>query len=243
VGDTLACAVASGALELEPLPTTGAGTVQGYSVVTPYQRIALRAAAGGQCASSTQNLEQGLNHVRIGNFYWNCTNSQYAACTGRFGRGNRICMSEWIVHNQVGDYWNIRWYQNGWKSAQQSTIKGAAYVVRAAVSFYLGGRAWTGPMLELLSYAGDVIDKTSGTKIAGHSLTGMKAVGAVVKEVMTKFKDIGTDVKNAGIGFAFDMAVDLAAQIVQVQVTGWQDYSQDSHCVCGFQFRDPNYCN
>jgi hypothetical protein len=46
-------------------------------------------------------------------------------------------------------------------------------------------------------------------------------------------------VKNAGLGFAFDMAVDLAAQIAEVQATGWQDYSHDSHCVCNFEFQRP----
>mgnify|MGYP003583225842 FL=1 len=114
--------------------------------------------------------------------------------------------------------------------------------MRAAISFYLGGRSWVGPLLEMLTFAGDVIDKASNTKIAGYSLSGAKAVGGVVKEVATHFKDIGKDVKNAGLGFAFDMAVDMFAQIAQVQATGWQDYSHDSHCVCGFQFNDPNYC-
>lgn len=241
VGDTLACAVASGPMELEPLAST-AGSPQGFSVVTPYQRIALRAAAGGQCAASPQNLEQGLDHVRIGDFYWNCTNSKYAACTSKFGRGNRVCMSEWIIHNQVGDYWNIHWTQNAWNCSKQRLIKTSAYVIRAAMSYYVGGRSWVGPMLEMLTFAGDVIDKASSTRIAGYSVIGIKAVGGVVKEVVTNFKDFGEDVKNAGIMFGFDMAVDMFAQIVEVQVTGWQDYSHDSHCVCDFEFRDPNYC-
>lgn len=242
VGDALACTTASGPLELEPLLNADGGPPQGFSVVTPYQRMALRGATGGQCAASSGNLEGGLNHVRIGDFYWNCTNSKYAGCTGRFGRGNRICMSEWIVHNQVGDYWNIHWYQHAWKASEQRLIKTGAYAVRATISFYLGGRSWVGPLLEMLTFAGDVIDKASNTKIAGYSLSGAKAVGGVVKEVATHFKDIGKDVENAGIGFAFDMAVDMFAQIAQVQATGWQDYSHDSHCVCGFQFNDPNYC-
>ncbi|MBU0593868.1 MAG: hypothetical protein KKH74_09050 [Gammaproteobacteria bacterium] len=242
VGDTLACATASGPIELEPLIGAAAGASQGFSVVTPYQRIALRAATGGQCGTSPQNLTQGLDHVRIGDFYWNCTNTKYAACTSKFGRGNRVCMSEWIIHNQVGDYWNIHWTQNAWKSTKQRIIKTSAYVIRAAMSYYVGGRSWVGPMLEMLTYAGDVIDKASSTKIAGYSVIGIKAVGGVVKEVVTNFKDVGEDVKNAGIMFAFDMAVDMFAQIVEVQVTGWQDYSHDSHCVCDFEFRDPNYC-
>lgn len=244
VGESLACTTASGPLELEPLPQSGAapGTPQAFSVVSPYQRITLRAAAGGQCAASTGNLEGGLNHVRIGDFYWNCTNTQYAGCTGRFGRGNRICMSEWIVHNQVGDYWNIHWYQHAWKASEQRIIKTGAYAVRAAISFYLGGRSWVGPLLESLDYAADVIDKASNTRIAGYSLTSAKAAGFVIREVATKFKNFGKNLKDAGIGFAFDRAVDMFAQIAQVQATGWQDYSYDSHCVCGFQFNDPNYC-
>lgn len=242
VGDKLACAMASGPVELEPMVGAVAGAPQGYSVVSPYQRIALRAANGGQCAAPSGNLTQGLDHVRIGNFYWNCTNTKYAACTAKFGRGNRVCMSEWIIHNQVGDYWNIHWTQNAWKSAKQRIVKTSAYAIRAAMSYYVGGRSWVGPMLEMLTYAGDVIDKASSTKIAGYSVIGIKSVGGVVKEVVTNFKDFGEDVKNAGIMFAFDMAVDMFAQIVEVQVTGWQDYSHDSHCVCDFEFRDPNYC-
>lgn len=142
----------------------------------------------------------------------------------------------------MGDYWNIHWTQNAWKSAKQRIIKTSAYVIRAAMSYYVGGRSWVGPMLEMLTYAGDVIDKASSTRVAGYSVIDIKAVGGVVKEVVTNFKEVGKDVKNAGIMFAFDMAVDMFAQIVEVQVTGWQDYSHDSHCVCDFEFRDPNYC-
>lgn len=242
VGDTLACAMASGPVTLEPLPSNANGAPHGFSVLTPYQKIELRAAAGGQCSASSQSVAAGLNHVRIGDFYWNCTNHKYAGCRDKFGRGIRVCMSEWIIHNQVGDYWNIHWKQNAWKASQQRIIKTSAYVVRAAMSYYVGGRSWVGPLLEMLTYAGDVIDKASSTKIAGHSVTGIKVVGGVIKEVATNFKDLGKDVKNAGIGFAFDMAVDMFAQMVEVQVTGWQDYSYDSHCVCDFEFRDPDYC-
>lgn len=242
VGDTLACATPSGAIELAPMASAAAGVPQSHGVVSPYPRLALRATTGGQCAATTGNLEQGLDHVRIGDFLWNCTNSKYAACTSRFGRGNRVCMSEWIIHNQVGDYWNIHWSQNAWNCAKQRIIKAGAYAIRAAMSYYVGGRSWVGPLLEMLTFAGDVIDKASDTKIAGYSVIGTKAVGGVIKEVVTNFKDFGKDVKNAGIMFGFDMAVDMFAQIVEVQVTGWQDYSHDSHCVCGFQFSDPNYC-
>lgn len=242
VGDTLACATSSGALELEPLASAAAGAPQGFSVVTPYQRIALRAAAAGQCAANTESLVQGINHVGIGNFMWNCTNSEYAACTGRFGRGNRICMSEWVVHNQVGDYWNIHWYQDGWKSGKQTAIKAGAYALRAVVSYYVGGRKWVGPILEIMSWAANVIDNASNTKIAGYSLTFLKTTGAVIHEFNTNFKDLGPDLKKAGIQFAFDAVVDMGAQIAEVEVTGWQDYSNGSHCVCHFQFSDPNYC-
>lgn len=68
-------------------------------------------------------------------------------------------------------------------------------------------------------------------------------VGAVVYEGVTKLKTIGPDLKAAGIMFAFDKVVDMAAQIGEVQAVGWQDYSHGSHCACGFQFRHPNYCS
>ena len=243
VGDTLACATSSGALELEPLASAAAGAPQAFSVVTPYQRIALRAAAAGQCAATTESLVQGINHVGIGNFMWNCTNSEYAACTGRFGRGNRICMSEWVVHNQVGDYWNIHWYQDGWKASEQFAIKRAAYVLRAAVSYYVGGRSWAGPVLEMMTYAADVIDNAQDTKIAGRGVKGIAVSLFVIKEFKTKFANLGADLKKAGIQFAFDAVVDMGAQIAEVEATGWQDYSNGSHCVCKFQFSHPNYCD
>jgi hypothetical protein len=36
--------------------------------------------------------------------------------TARFGRGIQWILTEWFLHNQVGDYKNIHWYQNAWKS-------------------------------------------------------------------------------------------------------------------------------
>jgi len=236
VGDTLACSTSSGALQLEPLASAAAGAPQGFSVVTPYQRIALRAAAAGQCAATSESLVQGINHVGIGNFMWNCTNSEYAACTGRFGRGNRICMSEWVVHNQVGDYWNIHWYQDGWKASEQFAIKRAAYVLRAAVSYYVGGRTWAGPVLEMMTYAADVIDNAKDTKIAGRGVKGIAVSLFIIKEFKTKFANLGADLKKAGIQFAFDAVVDMGAQIAEVEATGWQDYSDGSHRACGFEF-------
>ncbi|MFH7321277.1 hypothetical protein ACHHRT_11805 [Desulfurivibrio sp. D14AmB] len=241
VADNLACAASSGPVTFEaagPAIALFLGSAQGYQAVTPYQRIQRRIAA------ETMGFDGVLQpmHVHVGNFTWTCTNS-HAVCSGRFGRGNRVCLSEWVIHNQVGDYWNIHWYQSAGKAATQTAIKAGAYVVRAVVSYYVGGRAWSGPLLEMLTYAGDVIDHALNTKIAGHSIGGAKVVGAVVYEGVTKLKTIGPDLKAAGIMFAFDKVVDMAAQIGEVQAVGWQDYSHGSHCACGFQFRHPNYCS
>ncbi len=248
IGEMLACATASGPIELESPDTSSftatSASLQRYRVVTPYQRIEQRTAIAQQCDApvSTVSPAPQLQHVKVGDFVWTCT-SKYAVCSRRFGRGNRVCMSEWLIHNQVGDYWNIHWTQNPWKSSTQSGIKAGAYVVRAVVSYYVGGRAWSGPALESMTYLGDVLDHALKTKIAGHSVTGIKTIGAVVYEASTKLKTIGPDLKNAGIMFAFDKVVDMTAQIAEVEAVGWQDYANGSHCACGFEFRHPNYCS
>ncbi|MPM78484.1 hypothetical protein SDC9_125495 [bioreactor metagenome] len=242
INGELTCSVSSGPIVQSATKAAAAGDVGAAALLsTPYQRMREQSASPAQCesrqsAAAGDGLES-INHVGIGDILWNCTNTKYAGCTGRFGRGIRICMSEWLVHNQVGDYWNIRWYNNAWKASTQSVIKAGGYVIRAAISYYLGGRAWSGAVLELLDYAGGVIDSVSNTKIAGHSITGLKSAGAVILEFQKNFKNLGKDLKQAGIGFAFDMAVDMAAQMVQVQVTGWQDYSDGSHKACDFRFK------
>jgi hypothetical protein len=248
IDDTLACSTSSGPVELEPSTassfTASPASLQVYWVVTPYQQIEQRAVITQQCDAPVSAITPTpqLQHVKVGNIVWTCTN-QYAVCSRRFGRVNRVCMSEWLIHNQLGDYWNIHWGQSPWKSSTQSVIKAGAYVVRAVVSYCVGGRPWSGPALESMTYLGNVLDHALNTRIAGHSVTRIKTIGAVAYEAKTKLKTIGPDLKNAGIMFAFDKVVDLAAQVGQVEAVGWQDYANGSHCACGFKFRKSNCCS
>lgn len=50
--------------------------------------------------------------------------------TGNFGRGINWILTESLLHNQVGDYKNIRWYQSLWKSSAQVAIKSGMWVVK-----------------------------------------------------------------------------------------------------------------
>lgn len=59
--------------------------------------------------------------------------------TGNFGRGINWILTESLLHNQVGDYKNIRWYQSLWKSSAQVAIKSGMWVVKNYLKVQLGG--------------------------------------------------------------------------------------------------------
>lgn len=58
--------------------------------------------------------------------------------TGNFGRGINWILTESLLHNQVGDYKNIRWYQSLWKSSAQVAIKSGMWVVKNYLKVQLG---------------------------------------------------------------------------------------------------------
>ncbi len=58
--------------------------------------------------------------------------------TGKFGRGINWILTESMLHNQVGDYKNIRWYDSYWKSSAQVGIKSGMWVVKNYLKIQLG---------------------------------------------------------------------------------------------------------
>jgi len=249
VGDYLACDTPSGPVTLEaledPLGMSSRTTPVAYRPVTPYERMERKAAAARQCATTLASDGEDLNlqsvDLRNPSWWW-CNNG--GLCSKRFGRGIRVCLSEIVIHNQVGDYWNVRWYQDAGKASVQTTIRGAAYVIRAAAAFYTGGMNWSGPAIEMATLAADVIDKISNDKkIAGWSLKAVGGSAGAFRLAKQMPADRIKSIKSAGYSFAIGMIVDLFAQAVQVTAVGWQDYADGSHCACGFQFKHPDWCS
>lgn len=224
-----ACATASGPIEVIAGPT--AGTAQ---LVTPYTR--LTASLPGIAPAVSLEIAS-------------CTSWPWdTMCTKRFGRGIRLCLAEWAIRSQVGDYWNIHLWQDAGKSAMQSAIKAGAYVLRGAIYVYMGSGE-TKFLVRLaaekegVAYAADVATNFTGKKVAGQSIK--TARGGVYDLLVQAYKNSGVVTKTQPVaaGFVIDKVIDGLAQMAEVQATGWQDYSSDSHCKCGFEYRHPNYCD
>lgn len=223
-----ACATASGPVEL--LRPDPAGVAM---LVTPY----LRLSASLPMAS--------LSSFEIAP----CTARPWSSlCTGRFGRGIKLCLAEWALRSQVGDYWNIHWSQSPGKAAAQTAIKAGAYVLRGLAYVYMG----TGETKFLLklaaakegpAYAANVATNLTGKSVAGHSISF--AGGQFYKVLLAAYvqRAVVTKEPNVVASFAIDKVVDGLAQMAEVEAVGWQDYSSDSHCKCGFEYRHPNYCD
>lgn len=229
VNAELACHTPSGAIDIESQEKTSAGeAVRGkVRFVTPYARM----------AKKDSKLERyGRGSVTCSSHPWS------SMCTRRFGRGIRLCLSEWTIHNQVGDYWNIHWYQSASRSAKQSAISAAAYIARGLVHYYLGGGEVLPAIIsEGSSYAAHIANHLTKKKIAGHSI---KWGGSALNALLGYAVGSPSVVDNAGIvkGFVATKLIDGLAQMAQVHATGWQDYSHHSHCKCHFKFSHRNKC-
>ncbi|HYG68079.1 MAG TPA: hypothetical protein VD838_10485, partial [Anaeromyxobacteraceae bacterium] len=224
-----ACATASGSVEV--LQPDAAGPAM---LVTPYLRL-----------SASLPEAEALGSFEIAP----CTEEPWSSmCTGRFGRGIRLCLGEWAIRSQVGDYWNIHWYQSPGKAAAQTAIKAAGYVLRAVAYVYMGtgetkflaklAAAKEGP-----AYASDVATNLTGKSVAGYSI---KFAGKHFYDMLLAAylkSGVVTKEPNVVASFAVDKVVDGLAQMAEVEAVGWQDYSSDSHCRCHFEYRHPNYCD
>jgi hypothetical protein len=148
----------------------------------------------------------------------------------------------------VGDYWNIHFWQSPGKAAAQSAIKAGAYVLRGAAYVYLGGGdtrvlVRLAAVSEGSAYIADLVTNMTHKPVAGYAIAGY---GAYATSVLVKvFQALGMLEKDPNIvaSFTVDRVIDAFAQMAEVSAVGWQDYSDASHCRCGFEFRDPDYCD
>lgn len=170
------------------------------------------------------------------------------ARTPRFGRGLQFILTEWLLHNQVGDYKNIHWYQSSWKSSFQVLVKGSKFV--ASTYFKIQFGAISVPKQEGAAAAiyivnsffpllGDMTAKSTGLKIAGIAFSMPAYVVNFFLDMAyaeasnpTFGSKLAAGVKGALKGFLVDRLTDAVAQIIDVEVTGWQDISDDSHRGC-----------
>lgn len=183
--------------------------------------------------------------------YWSYWPSQ--ARTGKFGRGINWILTESIIHNQVGDYKNIHWYQSVWKSSAQVAIKSGMWVLAnyLKVQWKTAGLAPDKSdyavfyIVEvLMPYLNEILRDADHREhgrtfdIAGFSY---KVDGKVLR-FFEEAKLYGKDatfgqkaravIKGAALSFLIDRVSDGIGQSLDVTVTGWQDYSDSSHYGC-----------
>jgi hypothetical protein len=198
--------------------------------VTPYRRLV--------------EVQAGVGASELGP----CDSERWSGyCTERFGGGIRLCLGEWAFRNQVGDYWNIHLWQSPGKSAAQSAIKAAAYVLRGLAYVYMGSGD-TRVLIILASvsegsaYIQDLVANLTGSQVAGYSIRGVGF--GLTKALVIAWRSCALLEKDPNLlaSFTVDRVIDALAQMAEVEAVGWQDYSNASHCKCKFEFRHPNYC-
>ncbi len=169
--------------------------------------------------------------------------------TARFGRGIQWILTEWLLHDQVGDYKNIHWYQSAWKSGAQVAVKGAKYVIATylkiqvgAITLKEGETKKVACLKSLLPLIKDIVLKMHGLKIAGYHLSIPGNVGVFFEGSGSGFGNstfdynLASDLSQGVKGFLVDRVTDAAAQMLDMTITGWQDISDRSHYGC-FEFQ------
>lgn len=173
------------------------------------------------------------------------------ARTPRFGRGIQFILTEWLLHNQVGDYKNIHLYQSVSKSSFQVLVKGTKFVASTYFKIQFGaiyvpkqqGATLAVYMVNaFFPLLGDMTAKSTGLEIAGVAFSMPAYVVNFFLDMASAgvsnatFGDkLAAGVKGAFVGFLIDKITDAVAQILDVEVTGWQDISDGSHHGC-FKF-------
>jgi hypothetical protein len=217
----LACATPSGPLML--VVAAASDGAPPAAVFTPYERLASRSAGGLTAAFARCDAKPWSD-----------------MCTARFGRGIRLCMGDWAIRDQVGDYWNIHWTQSAKKAAAQVAIKAGGYILRGVVTFYMGSGAVLPRLMVAIAsegsaYLGDVVSHLTGSKVAGYSIHGYGAYVAFVWERAFMNWDLIKSSATFVESFVADRVVDGLAQMLEVTAVGWQDYSDGSRGMCGFE--------
>lgn len=249
---------------------TGKATASGgydYAMVdSSGRRIAIYDPASGAIviAGSQSRLAPGVGKqvamTKAGACSGNSGNWAYQPSrvrTPRFGRGIQFILTEWLIHNQVGDYKNIHWYQSVWKSGVQVAVKGAKYVAATYLKVQVGSiklpkdpderdkkKKQLAVLKVFLPLVKDAVMKLNGIKIAGYSLPIPVSVGNFLSGSGSAFGSSNTTFdywlllelgSGDGKGFFIDRMTDAAAQMLDVTIVGWQDISDRSHYGC-FEF-------
>ncbi|MDP2876872.1 MAG: hypothetical protein Q8O00_11855, partial [Holophaga sp.] len=212
----------------ETFTTTNGKSASGFNRPMPWTK-------SGACQDDKHNWAHGPSRVR----------------TPRFGRGIQWILTEMLLHNQVGDYKNIHWYQSAWKAGTQVTIKAGTFIFTTYLKIQFGAiapkdktTAATFYLFEtVLPYLGNVschnMGDGKGWKIAGYSLQGIGFVGTFFVEKgatnPTWEGRVATSIGNAVLGFMIDRTGQGFGQMLDVEAVGWQDFSDSSHHGC-FQF-------
>ncbi|MBE0597471.1 MAG: hypothetical protein IH614_09395 [Desulfuromonadales bacterium] len=167
--------------------------------------------------------------------------------TGNFGRGINWIITESFLHNQVGDYKNIHWYQSGWKAAAQVAIKSGMWVVKNYLQAQFAGAAVPAKksdyalyyIMEVLapymaSYLGNGKGGGRSFKIAGYGFEVPKVIPEFWRTASKapKNETFAQKIGNQALSFLIDKVTDGVGQTLDVTVTGWQDYSDASHYGC-----------
>lgn len=173
--------------------------------------------------------------------------------TGRFGRGINWILPEILIHNQVGDYKNIHWYQSAWKASAQVAIKSGMWIVKQYLQVQFANakvppkddRKYSYALFYLLEvvmpYMTNFISDGHGGGKTFHIAGWSHRVDARVIRMMAGGASHNADptfaqkVGYATMGFLIERVTDGVGQSLDVTVTGWQDYSDGSHYGC-FEF-------
>ncbi|QAR32418.1 hypothetical protein EP073_03085 [Geovibrio thiophilus] len=223
------CATATGTYDLsDNLSAAGSSVLSGMtaerSVRTPYQKI-------------VQGAEHSHDDVSVRSTSGICNKSPWSHLrTPRFGRGIRLAVSEWAVHGQVADHWNIHWYQRPGSALAQSAISDAAYLIKLIAQDTLVGGSWWGFAFASAGQAYKYASKFN-ISVAGHKMGGdtNSRIGDLIVALI-RYGTMASSVKQYLTSIGISETVDGIAQMIQTQATGWQDYYSGSHKVCGYQF-------
>jgi hypothetical protein len=228
-GEQLACNTPSGAIKIRPWEGSEMRTSHDdFLIETPYMAIG---AEDGQVPHFLESMT--------------CTDGFWGqACSSRFGRGIRICLTEWGIHNQVGDYWNIHWTQSPSRAAEQTGITAVAYIAKGVAQVVLGETSLViVAITQGTAYVAELATKLTKKSLAGYSIK--YTVGGMISFFKWLCQNSDTVIKSGSTmvaTFVIGRIVDGLAQMAQIEATSWQDYSHTSKCACDFEFAHPNKC-
>jgi hypothetical protein len=173
------------------------------------------------------------------------------ARSARFGRGIQWILTEWLIHDQVGDYKNIHWYDSAWKAGVQTAVKAGMFIARTAIGIAAGsinvpnapgGTTVVYIINTVMPYWANVLEQIDGLKIAGYTLTGTASVNSFLLQLGTANASNATFTSTLGnamgaffMNFLIQRTTDAVGQMLDVTAVGWQDFSDDSHYGC-FEF-------